>query len=303
MIGRLPKSGIKKSMALKKSGWTSIFRDHGGVVSPLKIGVLIALCLPALLLGLQAAQGALGSRPVVEAIHSTGVWSLRCLLLSLLVTPLRQILHWPRLMLVRRMVGVAAAVYAMLHLLLYAADQNWRLLVVAWEIGTRVYLTVGAIALSGLLLLGVTSTNGWIRRLGGQNWRRVHRLSYGIGILALIHFTLQSKIDVSQAMLMTGFFIWLMGYRVLSRNAGSLGIGKLALLSLMACFATAIIEAAWYGLASGAPFLLVLRANVEPAFGWRPALWVACAGAALVTLRVAALRLRPAQRQNRSYGP
>ena len=96
------------------------------------------------------------------------------------------------------MIGVSAACYAGVHLLLYAADQNWRPLAVVTEILVRAYLTIGFVALLGLATLAVTSTDGWVKRLG-RNWKRLHKLAYGFAVLALNHFFLQSKADVSQA--------------------------------------------------------------------------------------------------------
>ena len=97
----------------------------------------------------------LGARPVNEAIHQIGLWTIRWIFLALAVTPLRQILQWPRLIAVRRMIGVAAFVYAMIHFTLYTADQAFDVGKVASEIALRVYLTIGFTAL-----------------LASQHWRR-----------------------------------------------------------------------------------------------------------------------------------
>jgi sulfoxide reductase heme-binding subunit YedZ len=250
------------------------WRDRQGAFSPFKLGVLVALTLPALWLAWLAAGNALGPRPLTEAIHHTGLWGVRILLVSLLVTPLRQMLRQPRIMLVRRMVGVAAMAYILAHLLLYIADQGFDLGKVVSEIALRFYLTIGFVALVGLVALGVTSTDGWVKRLGGKRWQALHRIVYGLGVLALVHFVLQTKLDVTEAMLTAGLFLWLMGYRLLSPKGGSPPLWRLVALAPLAALGTALLEAGWYGVGTGVPFWPVLEANLDIEFGLRPALWV-----------------------------
>ncbi|MDQ1079594.1 sulfite oxidase heme-binding subunit YedZ [Pseudoroseomonas cervicalis] len=269
------------------------WRDRQGRFSSLKLATLLLLCLPAALLAWWAARGELGGRPVMEAIHWTGLWAVRILLLSLLVTPLRQMLRWPKAMQLRRMIGVAALAYTLLHLVLYALDLKWDLAKVASEIVLRVYLTIGFVALLGLVALGVTSTDGWVKRLGGRRWQGLHRLAYGIGVLALVHFALQSKLDVTEAILMAGLFLWLMGYRLLAPKGGAPSLWRLALLAVAAALGTALLEAGWYGVATGVPPLPVLMANLDVEFGLRPALWVGIAGAAAVVVKAIRQGLRP----------
>lgn len=272
-------------MASLVSSFAPPWRDRQGAFSPLKSAVLAALLLPGLWLAALAAQGALGGRPIMEAIHFTGLWAVRILWLSLLVTPLRQMLRWPRLMLVRRMVGLGALAYALLHLLLYAAELKWDLAKLATEIVLRIYLTIGFVALLGLVVLGVTSTDGWVRRLGGARWQGLHRAVYALAALGVVHFALQSKIDVTEAVLMAGLLLWLLGYRLLAPKGGAPGLGRLALLAVAAALGTALIEAGWYAVATGVPPLPVLQANLDIDFGLRPALWVGIAGAGALALR------------------
>ncbi|WP_419896566.1 sulfite oxidase heme-binding subunit YedZ [Roseomonas sp. USHLN139] len=263
------------------------WRDRQGSFSPFKLAVLAALFVPGLWLAAQATQGQLGGRPIMEAIHFSGLWAVRILWLSLLVTPARQLLRWPKLMLVRRMVGLGALAYALLHLVLYAADLKWDLVRLVSEIALRIYLTIGFLALLGLAVLGVTSTDGWVKRLGGRRWAALHRVVYGLAALAVVHFALQSKIDVTEAVLMAGLLLWLLGYRLLAPKGGAPGLGRLALLGIGAAVGTALIEAAWYGVATGVPPLPVLEANLDVEFGLRPALWVGIAAAGMLALRVA----------------
>ncbi|MGE0499507.1 MAG: sulfite oxidase heme-binding subunit YedZ [Rhizobiaceae bacterium] len=254
--------------------WT----DRSGRFSPLKATVLAAAFVPALLLAADFARGALGPRPLTEAIHGTGDWAIRFLLLSLAVTPFRRIFHYPKLILVRRMIGLATLSYALLHLTLYIADQKFDLVLVATEIVVRLYLTIGFLALTGLIVLGATSTDAAIRRLGG-NWSRLHSIVYAIAMLGLIHYFMQTKADVYQATLLSGFFIILMLYRLAHWRGfdvrSPLVLGALAVVGALL---TVLAEFTWYATATGIPPMRVLAANLQFAYQIRPAWWVLAAG-------------------------
>src|SRR5262249_60585197 len=159
-----------------------------------------------------------GARPAPEAIPQAGDGALRFLLIPLAITPAQRILNYPRLVLARRTLGVATAAYALLHLSLYALDQHFDLLKVASEIVLRIYLLIGALVLAGLIALASTSTDAAIRRLGSQPPNALHSLVYGLALLAIVHFFIQSKLDTYQPVLMAGFLIWLLAYRVLFRR-------------------------------------------------------------------------------------
>lgn len=272
--------------------WT----DRSGRFSPLKALVLAGCCLPAFLLVWAASSGTLapaglpgplGPRPITEAIHQTGDWAIRFLWLSLAVTPLRRIANWPKLILVRRMLGVTALFYALAHLTLYVVDQKFDLLRVASEIALRFYLTIGLVALLGLVALGSTSTDAAIRRLG-RNWGRLHRIVYGIGLLAAFHFFIQSKADVYEPTLMAGLFLLLILYR-LAHWRGFVLTSPLVLIAVavLASLGTVAIEYAWYGIATGVPPGRVLAANLQFSFSIRPAWWVLAIGLALTVLALA----------------
>src|SRR5205823_12185820 len=117
------------------------WQDYSGRLSPLKLAVFVALFLPALWTAFAFGMGWLGQRPYTEAIHQVGLWMLRFLFIALAITPLRQIVQWPRLILVRRMVGVAAFAYGLAHISLFIADEKFDLAKVASEIVLRIYLT------------------------------------------------------------------------------------------------------------------------------------------------------------------
>lgn len=271
--------------------WT----DRSGKFSPLKAAVLTGACLPALWLAWQAASGALGTagspgplgpRPVTEAIHETGDWAIRFLWISLAVTPLRRIANWPKLIIVRRMLGVTALCYALAHFSLYIVDLKFDLVRVATEIALRFYLTIGFAALLGLVTLGSTSTDAAIRRLGG-NWGRLHKIVYGIGLLAAFHFFIQSKADVFEPTLMAGFFLLLMLYRLAHWRGFSLTSPfVLVAIAVLGALGTAAVEYAWYGIATGVPPGRVLAANLQFSFSIRPAWWVLATGLAVAAVAV-----------------
>ena len=246
----------------------------------------LAVVAPGVVLLVDIANRALGARPFDEVIHRTGNITVWVVVAALAITPLRRIARWPAISLVRRRVGVAAFVYAVVHLGAYVADQSVDLAKVASEIVLRFYLTIGFVALAGLAALAATSTDRMTRRLGGRRWQRLHRLVYPIGVLAIIHFFLQSKIDTTEPTLAAGFFVWLMAYRLAARRRDP-GPAALVALALGAWAATLAGEAAGIAIGFGAPFLDVLAAAFDPDLGIRPAWWVLAAGLAIAFLGTA----------------
>src|SRR5881394_4079510 len=182
------------------------------VVFWLRLVTLVLLCLPALDLARRWYSDDLGARPVTLATLITGDWAVIFLLCSLALTPARGVFDWMPLVQIRRRIGVAAALYAGLHFLIFVADQKWNLVVVALEIAKRFYLTIGFTALLMLTALALTSTNGWQRRLK-RNWKRLHWLIYPAAVLAVLHFFIQSKANVGEATVAAGLFAWLMIWR------------------------------------------------------------------------------------------
>ncbi|HMR31359.1 MAG TPA: protein-methionine-sulfoxide reductase heme-binding subunit MsrQ [Geminicoccaceae bacterium] len=248
--------------------------DRSGRFSPLKAATLAGVMAPALWIAWQAWTHQLGANPLTEAIHQSGTWVVRLLLVTLAITPLRRIGGWPRLILVRRMVGVAAMAYALLHLGLYVASQSFSPIRVVSEIALRFYLTIGFVAVAILVALGATSLDAAIRRLG-RRWNQLHRLVYLATALGIVHFFLQSKVDVSEPVVMAGFFFWLMAFRLLDRAGGERPRPlRLTGLVLLVPVLTALAEAAWYLGRNGVDPKMVLSANFSLALGPRPAVWV-----------------------------
>jgi methionine sulfoxide reductase heme-binding subunit len=238
-------------------------RERSGRWSPVKVVAFVAAVLPALWIAYQAAAEELGARPVTEAIHQAGDWALRFLLITLAITPAQRIFHYPRVTLSRRTLGVASAGYAILHFSLYVLDQHFDFLKVASEIALRIYLTIGALGLAGLIALASTSTDAAISRLGSGRWHALHRFVYAIAVLAVVHFFIQSKLNTYQPVLMAGFLIWLLAYRALYRRNGEVTPLHLLLLAVGTAAVTATGEAMLYLFTSGVDARRVLLAHFD----------------------------------------
>ena len=152
--------------------------------------VVFLLCLlPLAALGWRALHGELTANPIEFITHTTGDWTLRFLVITLCVTPFRKILHLPELIRFRRMLGLFTFFYASLHFTTYIWLDKFFDLSEMWkDIAKRKYITVGFTAFLLLIPLAVTSTAGWIRRLGGRRWQRLHRLIYFSAALGVIHY-------------------------------------------------------------------------------------------------------------------
>jgi sulfoxide reductase heme-binding subunit YedZ len=246
-------------------------------------GVVLA---PAVWLLVEAMTDRLGSRPFTEAIHQSGLWSIRFLAVTLAITPFRRTTRWSRLILIRRMLGLAALGYAVLHLGLYIVDQHFDLLHVAKEILLRIYLLIGFVAFVGLCLLGVTSNEAMIKRIGSERWNALHQIVYGIAALGTVHFFMQSKADVSEPITMGGIIGLLLALRLVVRYVGDPRFGGLIGLAVGSAMTTACLEALWYWLKVGADPSMVLLANFDFSFTVRPAWYVLATGALLVVSRL-----------------
>lgn len=156
---------------------------------------------------------ALGAEPVVAIEHELGIGALRLLLITLAITPLRQLTGWSALLRFRRMLGLYAFVYASLHFGVWLAlDLVGDLSQVATEIARRPFITVGFLAWLLLVPLAITSTTGWMKRLG-RNWGRLHRTIYVIAALAVLHFWWIVKSDWREPALYAGILALLLGWR------------------------------------------------------------------------------------------
>ncbi len=248
-------------------------REKNGSLSPHKLIAFTGSCLPALYLLGRAIQSDLGAQPLVELTHQTGEWAVRLLFLSLCVTPARRLFNAPKLIFMRRTFGVAAFFYALAHFFLYVIDQNFALGTVAREIVLRLYLTIGFVALLMMTALGVTSTDGMVRRIGGARWAKLHQLAYIIAILAVVHFMMQKKLNIYEPTWMAGLLAWLFFFRLVQRYLRDVRLPHLIGLVIASVLFTIAAEALWYGLLTGVNWQRVLQANLMFPDTIRPA-WV-----------------------------
>jgi methionine sulfoxide reductase heme-binding subunit len=182
--------------------------------------LLCALPLATLVARTFALGGlSLGPNPVEALIHGLGSWGLRLLLITLCVRPLAVVLRQPRLMRLRRMLGLFAFTYLVLHFLTWLVlDQALDARSVLADIGKRPYITVGFTALVLLVPLAVTSTDRWMRRLG-RRWHALHRLVYAAALLGCLHFLWLVKADWREPVLYFVLYAFLMGWRWHKRPA------------------------------------------------------------------------------------
>lgn len=192
-------------------------RRYQFVYKPLVFALALA---PAVYLTLGAfglAGVDLGADPVREILHRCGKTALQLLLLTLLVTPLREITGWRDLIRLRRMLGLFAFFYAVLHFTTYAwLDQGLDLRAIGEDILKRPYITIGLAALLLLVPLAVTSTNRMMRRLG-RRWTQLHRLVYLVTLLGVWHFWWQVKKDIREPLVYALIFAALMAWRLRGR--------------------------------------------------------------------------------------
>jgi sulfoxide reductase heme-binding subunit YedZ len=197
----------------------------------LKPIVFVAALIPFALLLWRGFNGDLTADPLVEITNETGIWTLRFVVITLAITPIRRLTGWNPVIRFRRMLGLFACFYSMLHFLTYLVGDRFASLdfpdgFVAWstfvnlmasiwqDVAKRPYITVGFIAFVSMIPLALTSTAGWIRRLGGRNWQRLHRLVYLTGIAGVVHYLWRVKADTLHPLIYGGIVAILLGYRL-----------------------------------------------------------------------------------------
>ncbi len=187
-----------------------------------KAVVFVLLSVPALMLAYGWVAGTLGANPIDATTDETGTWALTSLLLSLAVTPVRRLTGWNPVIRFRRMLGLFAFFYATLHFLTYLVlDQFFAWDFIVADIAKRPYITVGFTAFVLLVPLAITSTAGWIRRLGGRRWRALHRLVYLAAIGGVVHYWWLVKADISVPARFAAALALLLGLRVVFAIRGS----------------------------------------------------------------------------------
>ena len=183
---------------------------------------LFLLCLaPLLLLGWRGYHNELSANPIEYITHKTGDWTLRFLLITLSVTPFRKLLNQPKLARFRRMLGLFAFFYGCLHLTTWVWLDKFFDLQEMWkDVVKRRFITVGMTGFVLLIPLAITSTAGWVRRLGFVRWQRLHRLVYFSALAGVIHYYWLVKSDVRLPLLYGAILALLLGYRITVWSAG-----------------------------------------------------------------------------------
>jgi sulfoxide reductase heme-binding subunit YedZ len=178
--------------------------------------VVFLLCLaPFISLGWRGYNDKLGANPIEYVTHATGDWTLWFLLITLAITPVRKLLQQPALIRYRRMLGLYAFFYGILHLITYLwFDKFFEWSEIKADIVKRPYITIGFLGLVLMLPLAITSTAGWIRRMGGKRWQLLHRAIYISAAAGVVHYYWLVKSDVRLPLLNGAILAILLLYRV-----------------------------------------------------------------------------------------
>lgn len=189
-----------------------------------KPGLFVTALLPLAYLMLRLANGSVEGDQVKFLQHVTGDTVLACLLLTLSVTPLRRLTGWNELIRVRRLIGLTAFWYALIHFLSYVVfDQSLSISEIGADILKHPWVLVGFAAFLMLLPLAVTSTKGWVRRLGGRRWQRLHRLIYPATAAGVVHYFWLVKKDVTDPVYWAAALLVVLALRLVKRPARRLG--------------------------------------------------------------------------------
>ena len=181
----------------------------------IKAGLFAAALAPFTALVVAGFTGGLGANPVEAITHTTGEWTLRLLLATLAITPLRHLTGRVWLTRLRRMLGLFAFFYLMLHFATYALlDASLDLAYIVEDVADRLYITAGFTAFLMLVPLAATSTNAMVRRLGPLWWRRLHRLVYAAGICGVVHYLWLVKADLREPLVYAGILTVLLAARL-----------------------------------------------------------------------------------------
>ncbi|HYG99274.1 MAG TPA: protein-methionine-sulfoxide reductase heme-binding subunit MsrQ [Terriglobales bacterium] len=187
---------------LSKAGW-------------LKVAVFLACLIPLAQLAWKGFDGRLGANPIEVVTHSTGIWTLIFLLITLSITPLRKMFGQPWLINFRRMIGLFAFFYGSLHLLTYVwLDKFFDWTDITKDVYKRPFITAGFTAFVLMVPLAATSTKRWIQRLGGRRWNLLHKLVYVSALAGVVHFYWLVKKDITEPLIYGSVLAALLSYRV-----------------------------------------------------------------------------------------
>ena len=191
------------------------------VIKPL---FFLGALIPFGLLVLDTVVGDLGANPIEALTHRTGFWTITFLMVTLGVSPARRILRVNALIRMRRMAGLFAFFYGCLHFLIYGLDQSYfagvglSLALIVEDVAKRPYITVGFASFLLLVPLALTSTKGWVRRLGGKRWQRLHQVVYIAASGGVLHFLWLVKADLFRPTIFATVLVTLLGFRLVPRR-------------------------------------------------------------------------------------
>ena len=184
-------------------------------MSKLKITLFIASLAPVIWLIYALLTEQLGANPIEAVTRDTGLWALRFLWFTLLITPLRWLTGWNQLVTLRRMLGLYVFFYAVLHMLLYLwLDQFFDINEIIKDIIKRPFITIGFFTFAALIPLVITSNNRMVKRLGGKAWKKLHRLTYFIAIASSLHFYMLVKQDKTEPLFYISLLVVLFAVRL-----------------------------------------------------------------------------------------
>ena len=179
--------------------------------------VFIAALVPLAFLVYNVLTGHTSANPAEDIQLTTGIWAFRFLLAALTITPIRRLTGWNRIIQFRRMLGLFAFFYGSVHLLSYLAfDRSFAFGEVLGDIAKRPFITAGMAAYACMVPLAITSTKGWIRRLG-RRWQLLHRLVYLSGAAAALHFIWKVKVAIGEPVYYAVVLVILLGFRLIWR--------------------------------------------------------------------------------------
>lgn len=183
-------------------------------LSFLPVAVYLGAVMPGALLAFQGLTGALGANPIAEVLNGYGELAVKLLILSLACTPLRILTGKPWPIRVRKALGLSAFTYASLHLLVYVGLDRQSLTEVAIDVWKRPFIAIGMTAFLFLVPLAITSTKRMLQRLGAKRWQRLHKLAYLAATLAVIHYVMRQKEDITVPLIHGGVLALLFAVRI-----------------------------------------------------------------------------------------
>ena len=196
--------------------------------------VFLACLMPFIFLLAKGAMGNLGPNPVSDVTQDTGVWTLRFLLITLCVTPLRKLTSWSEVIKFRRMLGLFAFFYGLFHLMTYLLlDQSFSIPDIIQDVVKRPFITAGTAGFVLMIPLAITSTRKWISRLGGKRWQLLHRLVYVSSAAGVVHYLWLVKADITRPVRYSVLLSVLLAYRLflnLRNRSAAQRLGRGAML-------------------------------------------------------------------------